>query len=114
MRQLITSDLFTLSRILKKMGVRNAVASLAKDTSGMSKDEKAAAEQNLSVQIPLIFIENMGNAEKECYKFLASLTGKTPDEIEHPPAGNTLDMVNELFAQEGFGSFLSTAAKATQ
>lgn len=113
-RKLITSDLFKMSRIIKKMGIKKDIENLARDTSGLSDAAKKKAEQQLEIDLAMLFVENIGNAEQECYKFLADLSGKKPEEIEKQPPEDTLNMLDELFQQEGFGSFFSTAVKSTQ
>lgn len=113
-RKLITADLFKLSRIIKKMDIKKDIEGLARDTSGLSDEEKKKAEQQLKIDLTLLFVENIGNAEQECYKLLADLSGKKPDEIEKQPPEDTLNVLKELFQQEGFDSFFSTAVKSTQ
>jgi len=111
MRKLKTSDLFSLSRILKKMNIKDEIKVLAKDITGATSEEKKKAEQDMEIELAMLFVENIGAAEKEIYKFFADLTGKTAADIENMDLNDFMNLVQELFNQEGFESFLSTASK---
>lgn len=113
MRNFKTADLFTMSRILKKMDIKKDVVALAKDISGLSAEGKKQEEEKLKVNLTMLLVENLGNAEQECYKFLADLSGKKPVDIENQSIRETTDMIKEILSQDGFESFLSTAAKST-
>lgn len=113
-RKLITADLFRMSRIIRKMDIKKDIEGLARDTSGLNDTAKKKAEQQLKIDFAMLFVENIGNAEQECYQFLADLSGKKPEEIEKQPPEDTMNMLDELFKQQGFGSFFSTAVKSTQ
>ncbi|MBU3098386.1 MULTISPECIES: hypothetical protein [Clostridium] len=111
MRTLKTADLFSLSRILKKMNVKKDIKEIAKNVTGLAKEDKAKAEQEMQIDLMMIFIENIGVAEKEIDKLLGDLTGKTAKEIEELGLTELIDLFKELMAQEGVGSFLSQAVK---
>lgn len=111
MRKLKTSDLFSISRILKKMNIKDEIKGLAKDITGATPEEKEKAQQSMEIDLAMLFVENIGSAEKEIYKFFADLTGKSTTDIENMDLNNFINLVKELFNQEGFASFLSTASK---
>lgn len=111
MRKLKTSDLFGLSKILKKMDIKSDIKALAKDVTGLSDEEKAKASQELQIDLAMLFVENIGSAEKEIYNFLADITENTVEKIKDMDLGDFINLIKELFSQEGLGSFLSTALK---
>lgn len=111
MRTLKTADLFSLSRILKKMNVKDDIKKVATNVTGLAEEDKKKAEQTMQIELMMIFVENIGSAEKEINKLLGDLTGKTPKEIEDLGLPELIDLFKELMAQEGVGSFLSTAVK---
>jgi hypothetical protein len=111
MRKLKTSDIFALTRIVKKMNIKKEIAEVAKDVSGFTADEKVKAEATMQTSIILIFVENLGSAETEIYKLLADVTGTTAEDIENMDIDLLIPMIKELFSQEGIGSFLSVALK---
>jgi hypothetical protein len=110
-RKLKTSDLFSLSRIIKKMNIKDEIKGLAKDVTGATPEEKKKAEQSMEIDLAMLFVENIGSAEKEIYKFFADITGKTAADIENMDLNDFINLVKELFNQDGFASFLSTASK---
>lgn len=111
MRNLKTADLFSLSRILKKMDIKDEIKKIAKDVTGLAEEDKKKAEQTMQIDLMMIFVENIGSAEKEINKLLSDLTDKTAAEIENLGLTELIDLFKELFNQEGLGSFLSTALK---
>lgn len=111
MRKLKTSDLFSLSRILKNMDIKDEIKTLARDITGLSEDEKVKISEELQVNLSILFIENIGNAEIEVYKLFANLTDKTAEEIENMDLDKFFKLIQELFNQEGFENFLSKALK---
>lgn len=112
MRSLQTSDLFSLTRIIKKMDIKNDIKALSKDITALSDEEKLKAKDSFNIDLMLLFIENIGNAEKEVYKFLASLSGKTEDEIAKQKITETIEMLEAIFDDEQFGDFFDTALKS--
>jgi hypothetical protein len=111
MRKLKTSDLFSLSRILKKMNIKEDIKKLAKDITGATPEEKKKAEQGMEIDLAMLFVENIGLAEREIYKFFADLTGEAASNIENMDLDKFIDLVKELFNQDGFASFLSVVSK---
>ena len=111
MRKLKTADMFSLSRILKKMNVKKEIKEIATNVSGLAKKDKEKAEQLMQIDLMMIFVENIGSAEKEINKLLGELTGKTAKEIEALELPELMKLFKELINQEGVGNFLSQAVK---
>lgn len=111
MRNLKTSDLFTLSRIIKKMNIKDEIKALAKDITNLPDEEKKKAEQALQVDLTMLFVENIGSAEKEIYKLFADLNNTTAKEIEDMDLNKFMEVIEGLFKQESLGSFFKTALK---
>jgi hypothetical protein len=111
MRNLKTSDLFSLSKIIKKMNIKEDIKALVKNVTGMKPEERQIAEQTMQTDLVMLLIENIGNAEKEVYKLLADISGKTVKEIEDMNIDNFINMIKEIFSQDGIGNFLSVALR---
>lgn len=111
MRDLITTDLFKMSKILKKMNIKNEIKGLFTDVTGKKEEEKKEIGQDVGIQLAFIVMENMYLAEKEITDFLADMTGKTKDEISKQKPVETIKMFEELFSQEDFKVFFSQAVK---
>jgi predicted transcriptional regulator len=111
MRNHKTSDIFSLSRIVKKMDIKKQIAEVAKDVTDYSAEDKTKAETTMQASLVLIFVENIGSAEKEIYNFLADVTDSTAKEIEDMGIPALMALINDLLAQDGIGGFLSSALK---
>jgi len=109
MRNLKTADLFSLSKIIKKMDIKRDIKALTKDITGVTEAEKIKAEQALQIDLLMLFVDNLGSAEKEIYKFLADVENKTPKEIEDMELDKFVELIKELFAQESLTSLFTTA-----
>lgn len=110
-RGLKTKDLFSIIRIIKKMNMKSEIKKLVTDITGKTEKEKKVAMQGLKADLMMLFIENITNAEQEIYKFLGSLADKTPQQIEDQELEDTFEMIEELFKEEKFKDFLSSAVK---
>ena len=110
-RPLLTGDLFTLSRIMKKLGLKDEIKKAIapylskKDDGGMAK-----AQQELGATIAFMVIENLYQAEAEINTFVGTLTGKTVKEVEKLPMGEYIGLLVEAFSQPGVLDFLKLAA----
>jgi len=111
MRKLITKDIFALSRIIKKMDIKKEISEVAQDVTGYSSEEKIKAEAAMQTSLIMIFVENIGSAEVEIYKFLSDVTGSEVKEIEDMNLTAFMALIKELFSQEGIGDFLPSALK---
>lgn len=105
MRKLQTRDLFGLMKILKKMNMKEEI----KELTLKSKKGKKDSVENVQADLVMIFVEHIGDAEKEIYEFLGKLSDKTVQQIAEQSPVETIGMIKELFGQENFGSFLSNA-----
>lgn len=110
-RNLKTKDLFSFTRIIKKMNMKKELREIVKDVTGKTDKEKKQALLGLRADLMLLFVENIGNAEQEIYRFLGDLSDKEAQVIADQPPKDTIQMVEELFSEEGFGDFLSSAVK---
>ncbi len=111
MRKLKTSDLFTITKIVKKMNLKDEIKSLTKDLTGLSEKEKKIAAQSLQANLIMLLIENISNAEHEIYKLLADLYDKEVSQIADQSPMTTINMIKEIFSEENFGDFFSLALK---
>jgi hypothetical protein len=111
MRSLKTSDLFSLTRIIKKMNIKDEIKGLITDVSSLSDADKANALQKVQMELVLLFIENIGNAEKEIYKLLADMNDCTAKDIENQSPLKTIEMIQAISNDEELVNFLKVALK---
>jgi len=124
MRKLTTPDFFIFIRIIKKMGIREELKKLAKDATNiqmpegkMTEEERAdkfekikeTAINEMQIEAIMIFVENIGNAEKEVYKFVSAISEKAEKELLDPVI--FMDAMKAIFEDETLKSFFKLALK---
>lgn len=107
MRKLQSTDFFSFTRIIKKMGIRKEIKDLA-TTLGKTKD-KEIAEKEMQIELIMIFIENIGNAETEVYKFVANISEKTQEELKDLDI--FMESLEAIFKDKTITSFFKQALK---
>ena len=105
MRELIFDDLFKLSEILDKMGIRADINKIFDEAK-----EKPDAQAYFGGQVVMMMIAKIHTAKKEVYDFLADLTGKKTDEIKRLKIGEVKDLFTELFSKNDISGFFNSAA----
>lgn len=98
MRNLRTSDIFAMSKILKKMDLKFTV-------------EEGISQTEMGVKIIKTIIENLYLAQDEVNAFLAGLVDIPVDEFNDLPIEDTLEIIKLFKEQKGLSSFLKLAGK---
>ena len=124
MRKLQTIYFFAFTRIIKKMGIREELKSIAKNIAkiqpsiGEMTEEKRAEEllkmkeiatNEMQVELIMIFVENVGNAESEVYKFISNISEKSIEELKDFTI--FMESIQAIFEDETIKSFFSLALK---
>jgi len=122
LRSLQGADIFPMSAIIKKIGVKefknafqdeeikNLVNSI--NNGEMSKDAAAnQAGMTVILNIVDVVLGNLPRAEKDIYKFLASLSGMKPDEIAALPMATFTGMVIDVIQKEEFKDFIKVVSR---
>ena len=93
MRQLVTRDIFTMSRLITKMDIKDELRQIA------TRDEKATT-LDLGLDLVLTVLSKVSDksVEKEIYVFVADVMGRTPDEIEN---GDPIEIIETLKSDDG-------------
>lgn len=105
MRNIKTTDLFSLSRILKKMDLKEELKTLDIDLE--SKD-KTTISNSMLVEIMYLFVENMGSSEEEIFKFVSSISEVKEDDLKDNP-DLFMDNLKGIFTSEGFSKLFPSA-----
>ena len=107
MRKLQSTDFFTFTKIIKKMGIREELKRLSKNVAD-TKDKETATNE-MQIEIIMIFVENISNAEKEVYKFISDISEKSIEELKDLKI--FMDSIQEIFADDSIKSFFNLALK---
>src|SRR5690625_464014 len=98
MRPLLLRDVFTMSKILKKMDLK------------MEVDDETSQIQ-MGVQFIQRLMENLHMAEKDVNSFLADLVGMTEDEFSELTLEDSMEIFELFKQQKGLANFLKLAGK---
>ena len=96
LRSLKAGDLYPMSKILKKMGIKI-------DASDGKTQQQVGAEFIITV------FENIHLAEKEVNEFLGSLISLTADEFAELPFDEIIEVIKEFKQLPGILSFFKQA-----
>lgn len=135
LRNLEAQDIFSLSRIIKKIGIANfkkclegeeikaAIASYikggdAENTEGKNETDKAKALEGLTIagidvtfEIASVVFDRLPECETELYNFLSGLSGLKVNAIQKLPMGDFFDMVIDVIKKPEFKDFFKRASR---
>ncbi|MBS4191189.1 hypothetical protein KHA94_13450 [Bacillus sp. FJAT-49705] len=98
MRPLKTSDIFKMSKILKKMNLKIEIG-------------KEISQIQLGIEFVQRILENVHLAEEEVSAFLAELVGLEAKEFKELEIEDTLEIFKLFKEQKGLANFLKLAGK---
>jgi hypothetical protein len=98
MRNLQFKDVFTVSRILKKMQLKF-------DVKGLTQEE-------LGAKLIYQFVENIGEAEEEVTNFLADLKGIDKARLQSSPIDEIFSLIEEFKKLPGLSAFFTQVGKS--
>lgn len=110
-RTLKTKDLFTVSKIMKKMDIKEEVKTILTPYLDDKTTNKEQAEKELGTTFAFMLFENLYRAEDELLDFIGDLVGMGKDQLGELPFIKTVDLIKQIFSQEGIIDFLKLAAK---
>lgn len=106
------------------MGIREELKVIAKDAANVTYPEsemtdeekekalfkiKEAKANEIQIEIIMIFIENISNAEHEVYQFVSNISEKTLEELKDLDI--FVESIEAIFADETIKSFFKLALK---
>lgn len=112
LRKLNAKDLFPLSTILSKIGVKqfkSVFQSIAVDAkNGVEKD---TLDLGLIFDIAGIILENLEKCEDNIFKFLSSVSGMKLKEVEELSPTDFMELIVEVVKKEEFKDFFKAASR---
>lgn len=109
MRKLKGKDIFKVSKILKRIGLKKEVSALATYLDeGQSKEDLV---MNLGIEFFAMIIENIHMAEKEVFDFLGDLIGISAEEYAERDIDLIIDDIEELKNSEDLLGFFKKVGK---
>lgn len=117
LRQLETRDIFLITRVIGKIGIKNF-------KECFKNEELKVLVNNANGEIDLtqigmfaafdvvdVLFENLPRCEDELYKLLANLANVLPQQIGEQPPADTMEMVIELIHDPRFMDFFKVALR---
>ena len=115
LRRLRADDLFTMMRILSKIGVEDLRAALPGKTTIQRVREGNESAETVGVTVALTIadklLSRLPDCKNEVYTLLADVSGKTPAEIAALDMGVFAEAVFDLMASEDFRDFFTRLMK---
>jgi len=111
-RELITADVFKMSRILSKMEI-NVEAETTEIVDGEAVKVKKSQEQ-VGAETILAIGENLYKAEKEVNEFMAGLIGVPTKDFAELPIGKVFDYFEEFKKLPGVEDFFKRAGRLSK
>lgn len=105
MRNLQTRDIFPFAKMIKKMGIKEEFKTL------MTSVKENHASGTIAIELIMLIIENIGNAENEFYEFISPIAEKEKAEIETLSFEDLINMFKELAKDGAFINFFTSSAK---
>jgi hypothetical protein len=99
MRKLKTTDIFAISKILKKINIKI--------------DAEGKSQVQFGAELILTAFENLHLAEYEVNEFFGSLTGMTANEFSELEFEKTLEIIKEFKEISGIENFFKSAGQLT-
>lgn len=111
LRELITKDIFKMSKILKKMGLKiNIEGEKVIDENG-KEEIKIKSQKQMGLEFVLTVFENLHLAENEVNEFLSDMANMTVEEFEKLPVAKTLEIIKEFKRIDGLSDFFQSASQ---
>ena len=117
LRKLEAKDIAPMASILSKIGMKEIKACFSPDdiqglASGKSAEDVAAAVGFTVVfDIAGVIFGNYEKCQDDIFKLLASLSGKSKEEIAKLPLDTFFEMIVEVVRKEEFKDFISVVSK---
>lgn len=121
LRKLCTKDIFPMSKILSKIGIKEFKECFASEEvqamiESMSKGEKPADIESVGIAVVLeiadVFLGNLSACEDHIYQLLSGLSGMTKKEIAELPMDVFVSMIIDVIKKEEFKDFIKAVSKS--
>jgi hypothetical protein len=112
-RSLRTGDIFKMSKILKKLGLK--VKTTYKEVDETGKEVvKTKTQQQIGTEVLMSLAENLHLAEEEVNDFLGDLVGMPGWEFAALPIEESWEIIKEFKTSPGVATFLQQAGQLTK
>lgn len=112
-RKLKFSDIFPMSKIIKKIGIKEIMrqATASVDKNGSTAGTTADKQMEAGIAMLAVVLENIHLAEEEVTEFLANLVGLEPKAFADLPFDQLASIYDQLRKMPGLADFLQRASQ---
>lgn len=109
MRNLHARDLFTFSRMITKMGIKDELKNFLNPQNGNdNEDENTNNEKNgTGLELIMTILSKLPDAENEFFEFLAPICEKTIEETKDIPLIDLIQTLKDIWRDSGILSFFT-------
>lgn len=112
-RSLRTGDIFKMSKILKKLGLK--VQTTYKEVNEEGEEVvKTKTQEQIGTEVLMSVVENLHLAEEEVSGFLGGLVGLSGQQFSELPLEETVQIIKQFKTLPGVASFLQQAGQLTK
>lgn len=107
MRQLKTKDIFSLSRLIKKLDIAKDIQATFMKINTKNKD----STKELGIELFMLLFDCLDRGETELVEFFADLAEVTPDEFQQMNMKELGQFIYDLKNMEGLNNFFTLVFK---
>lgn len=122
LRQLKSSDVFTMTKIISKLGVKDFGKCFDKDSirdivtkMNQNGDNSDAIQYQIGIDVIMNIVglisEKLPSVEKDLYKFLSDLSGMTEKNISDLPMNDFIGMIIDVIKKDEFADFIKVVSR---
>lgn len=123
LRKLQATDLFTMVKILNKVGIKqikNAIdfdeinevrKKLAESGNNNTDNSVSTLGLNIITSVVGVIFENLPSVESDLYTFVGSVAGMKPKDVSTMAIGDFMDLVIAIATKDEFKDFFKRASK---
>lgn len=119
LRDLQARDVFTMSRIVRAIGVEqfkrafsaDFLNSITPDSAGGEKDIAATVGVEMFFEIAGIIVNGIPKCEKDVYVFVSDISGIPVDMVETLPMNTFFNIVIDIVKKDEFKDFIGVVSK---
>lgn len=114
MRKIITSDVFKLARIIKKIGIKDDISAMYAQVQQAKKQGEEFNSEKIGIDLMLKVIEacSTEEQEKQIYGLLAGIMEKTEEDIKNQSLDTLMEDIKRIFSENNMTNFFKAAAKS--
>lgn len=123
LRELGARDIFSMARIIKKIGINNfkrcidseevkRMISELSDEERQTEESKKAVGMAIVLEVMDVLISRLPECEMEMYSFLSDISGLKQKEIQELPMAEFFEMVVTVLKKPEFKDFFKVASKS--